>query len=349
MLSQLQNLQTFVHANLADVIDWRRHVSPDSKSTGDRAYIHIKTPFNSYRMGLGTAYGEPPAGAPAECRSRGWVSFDDDAAGKHILGAKADALNTEIVKHICTRELTDALAAARCEVAEASPETVGRARTRLADIAAKARKYGIDAKVPDAPAAAVQRPPEVPQTGLAQSNPAPMPETQTGDERERNRVRHLEETIEKVAAASAGEPWIGAPVIFITNPGEQIAGMQIIPGHVVRIQPDGRISMFLTADNSEPIYRDNLHRRGSPAGNGRVHQFNCWDFNPVVARDASRMRHLEESIEKMADEGNRDRQEIADLRQAVADLTARVAPVESPEPASAKASERAKKATAAAS
>jgi hypothetical protein len=170
--------------------------------------------------------------------------------------------------------------------------------------------------------------------GLA-GNPAPMPET-------------LACGPAALTAAPAGEPWIGCPAIFITNPGEQISGMQTIPGHIVRIQPDGRICMFLTADNSEPIYRDNLHRRGSPAGNGRVHQFNCWDFNPEFERDRSRLRHLEEAIGKMADEGNQALQAIADLRQTIADLTARVTTVESPEPPGAKAQDKAKKPTAAA-
>jgi hypothetical protein len=131
-------------------------------------------------------------------------------------------------------------------------------------------------------------------------------------------------------------------VIFITNPGEQIAGMQQIPGHIVRVQPDGRICMFLTADNSEPIYRDNLHRRGSPAGNGRLHQFGCWDFNPHFEAEWSRARRLEEVIEVMAAAGARDREVIGELQQTVAEVVARLAALESAEPTPAKA-EKSKK------
>jgi hypothetical protein len=76
----------------------------------------------------------------------------------------------------------------------------------------------------------------------------------------------------------------------------------------------------MTPDHSEPSYRDNLPRRGSPAGNGRVHQFNCWDFNPEALRQANRLRHLEEAIEKMADEGNQDRAELAQLSARVTAL-----------------------------
>jgi hypothetical protein len=132
VLSQLQNLQTFVGNHLADVIDWRRHVVPDPeyKLTGEVAHILITTPFNRYRMGLGTSLSEAPAGAPITCKALGWVAFDDFAANKRFLGAKADLLYADISKHIHVRELTDALAAARREVAEAAPEKVGLARRR---------------------------------------------------------------------------------------------------------------------------------------------------------------------------------------------------------------------------
>jgi hypothetical protein len=160
MLSQLQNLQTFIANHLVDVIDWRRHVQldPEYKSTGDVSHILITTPFNRYRMALGTSYSEAPAGAPIACKALGWIAFDDSAANKHIVGPKADLTYMDISKYIHVRELTDALAAARHEVAEAGPEKVGAARMRLADIADKAKKWGIQAKVPDGPVAAVPLP-----------------------------------------------------------------------------------------------------------------------------------------------------------------------------------------------
>ncbi len=119
---------------------------------------------------------------------------------------------------------------------------------------------------------------------------------------------------------SRDAPWLGAPIFFITNPGEQIGGMGEIVGWCVKVYSHDRISIFMTPDHSEPSYRDNLPRRGSPAGNGRMHQFNCWDFNPEALRQASRIRHLEEAIEKMAEEGNRDREEMAQLAARLAAL-----------------------------
>jgi hypothetical protein len=128
--------------------------------TGEVAHILITTAFNRYRMALGTSLSEAPAGAPITCKALGWVAFDDFAANKRFLGAKADLLYADISKHIHVRELTDALAAARREVAEAAPEKVGLARVRLAEVADKAKKWGIEAKVPDGPVAAVP-PPQV--------------------------------------------------------------------------------------------------------------------------------------------------------------------------------------------
>jgi hypothetical protein len=234
MLSQLQNLQTLIANHLIDVIDWRRHVQPDPeyKSTGEIARVLITTPFNRYRMGLGTSFSEPPAGAPITCRSLGWVSFDDFAANKHFLGPKSDLLYIDISKHIHVRELTDALAAARREVAESGPDRAGAARAKLTEIAERAKKWGIEAKVPDGRVAAVP-PMPAPQATVPDS-PAPPPEASASGA-----------STMAAPSATAGEPWIGAPVIFITNPGEQISGMQEIPGHIVRIEPtDGRVCIF---------------------------------------------------------------------------------------------------------
>lgn len=323
MISQLQNLQTFVHNHLADVVDWRKHVSPDPErkmaGVADPAYILIATPFNRYKMAMATAYAEPPAGAPVNCRALGWITFYDPADNKQIVSAKADAAYTEISKHVHVRELTDALAAARREMAEASPETACRARVKLAGLAERAKKWGIFAKVPEGSAT---EPQPAPQAGdEPQAASAPVAATSAANE-----------PTASVQSDQAGQqPFLGAPVIFISNPGERISGMQEIPGHVVRVQPDGRISMLVTADNSETIYRDNLPRRGSSAGNGKVHQFNCWDFNPEFERQRARIGHIEEAIKQMADDAAGDRQAIADLaagRQTIADLAARLAVLE---------------------
>ena len=75
MLSQIQGLKVYVSNHLMDVIDWNRHVQPeaDQKSASDVARILITTPFNRYKLAMGTAYAEPPAGAPIACRSVGWI------------------------------------------------------------------------------------------------------------------------------------------------------------------------------------------------------------------------------------------------------------------------------------
>jgi hypothetical protein len=158
MLSQLQNLRAFVGNHLADVIDWNRHVQPDParKTNAEVAGIIITTPFNRYLMELGTSYSEPPPAASFACKSLGWVAFHDDAANKHFLGPKADLLFADIAKHVAVRELTDALSAARREVAEASPEMAGAARVKFTEIAERAKKRGIDVNVPEGPAVVAQ-------------------------------------------------------------------------------------------------------------------------------------------------------------------------------------------------
>ena len=61
MIAQLQNLQAFVAQHLADVVDWSRDVRPDPnrKTTGDHAFIVVKTPFNSYEMTVRSATLRP--------------------------------------------------------------------------------------------------------------------------------------------------------------------------------------------------------------------------------------------------------------------------------------------------
>ena len=331
MISQMQNLQAFVQNHLFDVVDWRKHVQPDPerKSNAEIAGIVIVTPFNSYKMTIGTFYAEPPPGAPIECKSLGWVSFDDPAAGKHLMGPKRDDLYTEIAKHICRREFTDALAAARREMAEASVDTAAQARAKFADLAARAKKYGIEANVPDeTPTAAMSSPAAAP-SAEAVGSTAPIPPTPP-----------------PLAPVLEGEPWIGAPIVYITNPGEWLSGKGEAPGFIVNIERNGQVCVFVTPSNSEPLYFDRIQRRGSPAAPGRVHTHHCWDFNPTFARlfeDARTLRQRAEAAAQQAEEADRT---IADLRQTVADLTARMGAVESPEPANSK--ERGRKATAAA-
>lgn len=302
-IAQIQNLQAFIVSQLSDVIDWGKHVSADPahKSSGDLVHILIATPFNRYKMSVRSTYIDPPPGAPVECKSLGTVTFDDFAGNKHVVGPKADLVFTEISKHVHVREYTDALAAARREMAEAPAELAGAARVKLADLAARAKKWGITAKVPEGP-------PQLDPVGYAPPTPAFVATMEKAVEMA-TQVSAVSSAMLSIVPA-AGEPWIGCPIIFITNPGEAVSGMTEIPGHCVKIMSADRISIFITPDNSEVTFRDNLPRRGSAAGNGRVHQHNCWDFNPHYARERKRLDHLEEAIAKMADEGNHDRRTL---------------------------------------
>jgi hypothetical protein len=241
-------------------------------------------------MSIASNYLDPPPGAPVACKSLGTVTFHDMAENKHIIGSKSDLTWADISKHIHVRELTDAIAGARREMAEALPEVAASIRVRMADLSERAKKWGIAVKVPEdrgivhaiqqdiyAAAGAIPNQPS-PEVALAPIH-----------------------TTDLAAPASRDAPWLGAPVMFITNPGEQIGGMQEIVGWCVKIYSHDRISIFMTPDHSEPSYRDNLPRRGSPAGNGKVHQFNCWDFNPEALRQKQTMDEMFLSITRLVD------------------------------------------------
>lgn len=320
-IAQVQNLKAFVDSRLTDVVNWSRHVRIDDdagrKSTADHAFITIKTDHNRYQMSVCSTYIEPPAGAPIMCRSLGTITFDDAAGDKHIIGPKSDQTLIDIAAHIHSRELTDALAAARREAAEAPPERAASVRIKLADIAAKAARHGIKIRDGEDKAAVA---PSVAEIAAAPSHHG-VPIMAIGADLDRPIARpdgFVE--IQPPPVPHDETPWLGCPVIFITNPGEAISGMQEIPGHVVKILPGDRIAMFMTPDHSEPRHADNLPRRGSDAGNGRVHRFNCWDFNPHYARQLARIRHLEEAIDKISEEGNADRAALDALTQRVTEL-----------------------------
>lgn len=322
MIAQIQGLEAFVRNHLADVADWTKHVrvDPEHKTTGDQAYIVIATPFNRYKMSILSSYIDPPPGAPLQCKSLGTVTFYDPAEAKQIVGPKADLTWTDISKHIHYREYVDALAGARRELAEAPAPTLNEdgtvkydhaapIRVRLADLVARAAKWGIAA--PSTRPLVDRRDPD-----HWVNKAADIVKEQDAKAAETAPVHSVGPPV----VASGEAPWLGAPVLFFTNPGESISGMSEIVGWCVKVMSRDRISVFMTPDHSEPSYRDNLPRRGSDAGNGRVHQFNCWDFNPAALRELSRIRHLQQAIEKMADEGNLDRKEMAQLAARVATL-----------------------------
>lgn len=356
MIAQIQGLQHFVANHLSDVVDWSKHVRPElerypkqgdgkPQQSGDYAYILISTPFNRYRMSIASSYLDPPPGAPLACKSVGTVTFDDMADNKHIVGPKSDQTWTDISKHIHVRELTDALAAARREAAEATVETAGPARVKLAELAERANKWGVAAKVPEAATLAAGDSLGVEHIIKAQdvlrSQPDPAFDAPV-------------HSIGPPVVASRDAPWLGAPVVFITNPGEQISGMQEIVGWCVKVYSHDRISLFMTPDHSEPSYRDNLPRRGSPAGNGRVHQFNCWDFNAkfmamlkpqdddalltspesikalgkIIGDLQTEMEELKGYLETIKDPGNNCRRDLTKLEYAMGALQGRIIALE---------------------
>lgn len=349
MIAQIQGLKHFVANHLSDVVDWSKHVRIEEErypkqgdgkpqQSGDHAFILISTPFNRYRMSIASSYLDPPPGAPLACKSLGTVTFDDMADNKHIVGPKADKTWADISQHIHVRELTDALAAARREAAEAGPPTrdsngsvvddpAQRAHVKLIQVSEHAKKWGIAAGL-TSPIETFHEPVNAPAlvkeaqaAADAAMDPVHTKSVSTFWEPTRpNLAEAFVNAAMNSPPASRDAPWLGAPIMFITNPGEQIGGMQEIVGWCVKVYSHDRISIFMTPDHSEPSYRDNLPRRGSPAGNGRVHQFNCWDFNAEALRWLARVRHLEEAIERMADEGNLDRKEVAQLAARISAL-----------------------------
>lgn len=278
MIAQLANIQQFFAAHLSDVLDWGKHVRPDPEreTTGDAAYVVIDSGLNRYKLSCLSTYIEPPAGASYQCKALGTVTFDDFGGQKHIIAPKLDATWIDISKHIHVRELTDGLAIARRELAEASPETVGAVRVRVAELVARAQKWGVEAR--GLPALA-----EVPkEAGLGrmehlieyQEFPTSLAAS-VASELEAGGLGHVVSVPLGVSGAATDKPFLGCPIIFITNPGEAVAGMTEIIGWCVNVHSDETISAFITPDHSEPSYRDKLTRRNL-AKNIRS---NCWDFN----------------------------------------------------------------------
>jgi hypothetical protein len=288
MISQIQNIQAFVSTKLAEVINWQRDVRVDDKTTLDVGYINIVTAHNKYQLSMRSTYVEPPAGAPFECKTLGTIEFNDPIGQTHIIGPKSDLVYEKIAIHLATREYTDAIAQARRELAEADPMSIGTATAKLMALVEKARARGL--RTPPLPATIMvpihtspaPEPVKVEQTSPLPSVPIVVPSVPS--------------QIEMFMAASPDEPFLGAPMVWITNPGEQIGGQQEIVGICCKIEPGRRIGMFIMPNQSEPSYRDHLPQRGSPAGNGMVHQYNCWDFNPYWFALRAQMDGLSKSM-----------------------------------------------------
>ncbi len=203
--------------------------------------------------------------------------------------------------------MTDRLAEAKRNLGEAAADRAGEARAKLAAIAEQAKKWGIEAKVPEAPIASA--PIERASTGAQPASPppaaspsaavAPVPAPAPAPAASSAPV--ATHAINRESDASHGlQPFPGCPVLFVPNTGEQFAGLGEVPAVCVRVWPDGRLTVVLLAENSEITTRENLYRRGSPAGNGAVHRTNVWDFNPEYVREQMRLRKVEEDYREQA-------------------------------------------------
>jgi hypothetical protein len=329
MLSQAKNIEAFVQAHLIDVIDWRKdaHVSGST----DPAAVELKTKFNQYKFRVGSAHAEPPPGAPIACKSLGWIAFDDVVGNKHVIAPKSDLTLAEIAKHINGREFADALAAARTELAEASSEAVGEARTKFAMLAERARKHGIQVTIPDVASVTAPQVAAAP-TAAQPAAPPALPIS--------------EAPADVVLPVLAGEPMIGLPIVFIENPGEGRSGMATVSGAVTRVWPDGSVGLLMFVDDHEVQHRPKVARRGTDAGNGRVHTHGCWDIAPWYAavldenrRLADRLTEIAAENAKLAEQADRDRQTIPDLMARMAAMEADRAKPQPKKPAAAKEAE----------
>jgi hypothetical protein len=314
MLNRMHDIRELSGRFFGEIIDVTAAVQPDPERASDFITGHavLTTPFNKYKLSTYSPHGSQPSGAPQECQSLGSVEFFDPASDTRILGARSDRTCLDIARHLGFREFTDRIAHARRALAEATPDAVKPAQAKLSDLVSRAAKWGVLGSVPMAP----------PTKDTAPSAPLPSephaspPHTSAPVAGSAPPVPSLTSHV----ALEGSQPFVGAPVIFATNPGEAISGMSELPALIVRV--DGRrqtVSLLVFIDDSETVHRLNIPRRGSDAGNGRVHQHGCWDFNPRWLADQDRIRQLEGRV--------------ASLEKLVADqlptLTDRIAAIES--------------------
>jgi hypothetical protein len=307
----MMDIRDFAGRHLADIIDVTTGVKPDPQHTsnGFEAHAEIISPFNRYRMSVHSSHLAPPAGAPTECRSLGTVIFHDPATDTQIVGARSDQTLIDISRHVHHREYTDKIAHARRELAEAGPDVIKARQEKLGSLVSAGAKWGVSGSVPMAPSTKDTEPLAVPST--ASLAPDTVPPTAAA----------AVPSLTLRAVLDESQPFVGAPVIFITNPGEQISGMQELPAIIVRVDARRQtVCLLVFIDDSETVHRLNIPRRGSDAGNGRVHKHSCWDFNPVYAReraqaeaDGKRLAELGAAIDALAAENKQLVDRIAAL------------------------------------
>jgi hypothetical protein len=294
VLNKLNDVREFRSHHLADIPHVVK-VEPDPKRTsnGFEAHANIVTSFNRYEMAIYSSHLPPPAGAPPECASLGSIEFYDRVDDTRILGPRCDRVFIDVSRRIHHREFTDAIAVARRELAEAGPDIIKAAQAKLGALVSAAAKWGVTGSVPLAPpeaakpAEAVPVAVEIEKASLAPSMPAihvsAQPSLAPSD------PNHL-------------APFVGAPAIFVANPGEQIAGVNELAAIIVRVHPDGvHVGLLIFIDDSETVHRVKIVRRGADAGNGRVHRSNCWDFNPVFLAERERVRRIEKTLDNLDD------------------------------------------------
>lgn len=371
LISQQQNLEQFVRTQLNDIVDWSKHVrlDPEHETTGDVAHVLISTPYNRYKLAISSPYVMPPEGAPFQCRSLGTVDFYDPAEGRRILQPRGDQTWTDISKHMHVREYTDALAVARRQLAEASAEKAAESRANLATIAERAGKW-LDPKVVASARAATALNWTPEELAVMKEAAYPIVTKEMADEiaklpvgepgaftlvkdyTENETSEPLQKYLAERAAADPHKrvPHIGDPIVYVTNPGEAIGGQSEIPGWVVKVISPDRISAFITPDHSEPCYRDNLVRRGSDAGGGRVHAHNVWDFNRSWLAEQSRIKTIERDLCRALSDVEHSLKMVEELARKVATLeqkarTAAIAETHDPDPAPTKRKSKSTKST----
>jgi hypothetical protein len=309
-LSRLHDIKESSTRFFGDFLDPATAIRPDPQRPSNfmEGHADIVTGFNRYKISFYSPHGAQPAGAPTECRSLGSVELVDPATDTRILGPRSDQTFINIAKHLGVREFTDRIAVARRELAEAAPDAVKPLQEKLGALVSAAGKWGVSGSVPMAPkpamtvapAAAVEAASHVPSAPAIAPAPVPMPPV----------------------ALDGSEPFVGAHVLFVTNPGERVSGMQELPAIIVRVHPNrNHVSLLVFIDDSETVHRLNIPRRGSDAGGGRIHQYGVWDFNPSWLRDQERLRQLEQSlgaIEALAVENKQLADRLAALEAAAA-------------------------------
>jgi len=285
----MHDIREIANSFLADVIDVTKAVQPDPRRPSNfmEGHAELVTPFNRYQLSVYSPHGAQPPEAPPECQSLGTIWFRDTVDDTTVIGPRSERVLLDISQRVHYREYKDAISVARRELAEAGPDSIKSAQAKFSDLVARGAKYGItiDA-VPMAPG--LKTAPALPLAAVpAQAMHVAPAATATAPA--------LPPAPQPVLDGS--EPFVGAHVLFVTNPGEQISGMQELPAVIVRVHPDrNHVSLLVFIDDSETIHRLNIPRRGSNAGGGRIHQFGVWDFNPSWLRDQARLRALEESV-----------------------------------------------------